>query len=437
MKKFILLSMFLTELLFFPANAASFDHSEPRLTHQRFCLSIDGGGLRGVVPATLLKGIEAESERPVSELFKAGITGTSTGALIALGLAARKNMAPDHADYNKPLFAAQDLVNFYFVHGNKIFGNETPQSCCGLCCMDESGITCLSALWNIITCCCCCYKCCGVCGPKYSNSYLKAQLELQFGDRRLSDVVVPVQVVAFDVTTNAPIYFSSHLTPNVRMVDAALASSAAPTYFAPHKFQVSPDDSTIYRCIDGGIYENNPVFSALRYAVELYRREYQGSSRFQEAEIKDFKVFSIGTGVVTQETISKYNHLSTAGKLGWAPEVIEMGMLGTSAAADHNMEMIFGRRQDGEHYYRLQINISKEEAEMDNPRVIESLSSKARQYVTTRRFLEIVNELKNSRLARQNNFFMVAPEALAEMMDVDEVQQREHSEVNEQDERTE
>lgn|GEM_PF-3608055 len=88
-------------------------------------------GWRGIFPATILAHIESALNRPISSIFKAGLTGTSTGALIALGLAARRNMQ-DPSDQT-PLFTAQGLVGFYKEHKSEIFNDH----CC-LGCQDST-----------------------------------------------------------------------------------------------------------------------------------------------------------------------------------------------------------------------------------------------------------------------------------------------------------
>lgn len=93
------------------ANDASIE-PEQELVHKRYCLSIDGGGLRGTFPATIIRQIECATDTCTSTLFKGGITGTSTGALIALGLAARKNLDTEDSDYNTPLLTGAELVDF-------------------------------------------------------------------------------------------------------------------------------------------------------------------------------------------------------------------------------------------------------------------------------------------------------------------------------------
>src|SRR3954463_2533024 len=76
-------------------------------------LALDGGGIRGVIPARALQRIEERMGRPISELFDM-VAGTSTGGILALGLTAP-------APGGGPRFAASDLLALYMEHGREIF----------------------------------------------------------------------------------------------------------------------------------------------------------------------------------------------------------------------------------------------------------------------------------------------------------------------------
>lgn len=380
---------------------------ESETTHNRYCLSIDGGGLRGAFPASVLEYMENETKKSVSALFKAGITGTSTGALLALGIAARKSINPQDSEYNTPLLPAKDLVDFYKVHAQGIFKCWTPDNCCHNFpdCSEGKAAWLKQTVWGMLTCfgCCgCCYNCGGLCGPQYSNSYLKNELRKTFENRTLKDVLVPVQIVTYDATGNTPLYLSSITHPDVSMVDAALASAAAPTYFPPYKFEIPGKKGVHYRCVDGGVFENTPILAALGFAVDVYKKKEEDKkkqdSRYEvkEADLRDFKIFSIGTGEA--QIVTNFSGLLRSGKLGWAPSVIQIAMNGTSKASDLNMRKLFGRRQDGRHYFRIHPILPERYAAMDDPEVVEYLCRASETEVKSDDFKEILDELRNPRI---------------------------------------
>ena len=365
--------VFLFAVSFFSSNFCF--ATDSGISTQRYCLSIDGGGLRGVFPAAVLQEIERKTGKSVHQMFPAGFTGTSTGSLIVLGLAARKNLTPkdpnhpddSEDDYNKPLFTAEKLVTLYKELAEEIFPSCSVANCCrnvkqmpvGLLC--KSGRIVLESydmLWLL----CLFRNCCGCCGPKYSNDFLREKLAYYFENRTLKDVLVPVQIVSFSINRNGgPIYFTNIDNPGVLMVDAALASSAAPTYFPPVSFK-DPTRDIVRHCIDGGIYENTPVFAALGYAIEQYR-EKTGENR----SLQDFYVLSIGTG--STQLVENPSIFKRFGLLGWASHVVDLSIFGTSSVADRNICRILGKKK----YRRIQASIDSFFKEMDDPSVVDPL----------------------------------------------------------------
>lgn len=387
---------------------------EQETNQNRYCLSIDGGGLRGAFPASVLEDMEHETNRSVSSMFKAGITGTSTGALLALGIAARKSTNPEDPEYTEPLLQAGNLVDFYKDHAQGIFKCWTPANCChNFPDCSEGKISCVKqTVWGMLTCfgCLgCCYNCWGICGPQYSNSYLKNELRKTFGDRTLKDVLVPVEIVAYDVTGNTPLYLSTLTHPDVLMVDAALASAAAPTYFPPYKFEIPGKKGVHYRCIDGGVFENTPILAALGFALDVYKnkqedkKQHDGRYSVQEADIRDFKIFSIGTGEAP--IVTNFSGLLKFGKLGWASSVIQIAMNGTSAASDLNMKRLLGRKN----YLRMHPILPERYSSMDDPDVVEYLCRISEDEVKSDDFKEILNELKNPRILAAQDVQQIAP----------------------------
>ncbi len=142
-------------------------------------------------------------------------------------------------------------MEFYYNESKDIFPNEESSCCC--------------PCWISFLSCLCCK---GICSSEYDNQYLSRRLKEIFGTRTLKDSLVPVQVVAFDLNRNAPVYFSSINTTDDLMYDAALATTAAPTFFPAHRFSIGKVD---YLCVDGGVFENNLVAAALMIGSRSFR----------------------------------------------------------------------------------------------------------------------------------------------------------------------
>ena len=163
----------------------------------RRILAIDGGGIRGLIPAVVCQKIEEWSKNRIHELFDL-IAGTSTGGILALGLASPPNGT-----------AAGGLADFYKSRGPEIFSNPR-------------------RLTSYLK------------GPKYDNARLKSALSEQFGELKLSQAKVDVHITGYDIGLRRPIYFTrsqarANTDDDFSMRDIAVATSAAPTYFKPAK----------------------------------------------------------------------------------------------------------------------------------------------------------------------------------------------------------
>ncbi|MEL6412994.1 MAG: patatin-like phospholipase family protein, partial [Bacteroidota bacterium] len=138
---------------------------------KKYVLSIDGGGVRGIVAARILQEIETRTGKRIHELFDL-IIGNSTGGILALGLA-----MPDPDKQEQSKYTAHDLVKFYQDNCAKIF----PQ---GLCYQ-------LMAGW-------------GLWAPKYSRASLDSILHHYMQETMLSETLVPVAVTSYSLNYAAP-----------------------------------------------------------------------------------------------------------------------------------------------------------------------------------------------------------------------------------------
>jgi patatin-like phospholipase/acyl hydrolase len=263
-------------------------------------LAIDGGGIRGIIPATVLAALERQAGRPASELFDL-IAGTSTGGIIALGVTAPR--AGGGARWS-----AAELVEMYVEHGPKIFSRSLLRK-----------IETLEGLRE----------------GKYSSDALDGVLAEKLGDARLSDALTDVLIPAYDIQTHDPFFFKSRVARADPSVDylmrtAARATAAAPTYFSPaHAIppRLRPGWPHDHALVDGGIYINNPAMSA--YAEVL--RDQPGA---------DVLLVSLGTGRLTGSI--SYREAHDWGLVDWARPLISVIMDGTSAAIDYQLEQLLG-----------------------------------------------------------------------------------------------
>ena len=192
-------------------------------------LSIDGGGIRGIIPATWLMKLEELCRRPTAELFDI-MVGTSTGGILALGLACPAGDGKAHS--------AEALRALYVDRGAEIFsGSPAPGT-------DSRA--------------------------RYSSGPLRRYLTGYFGERRLSAALKPVAVVTVDLAHFTGLLFSGgglNQGPlgDAPMALAALATSSAPTYFEPVPY--TDPDGTKRTLVDGGLAANDPAFVGLTIAL--------------------------------------------------------------------------------------------------------------------------------------------------------------------------
>lgn len=284
-------------------------------------LAIDGGGIRGMIPAAFLNRLEQQTGHPVSELFDY-VAGTSTGGILALGLGlARPNQA-------RP-YTAAELMSLYASQGGRIFS--------------RSLFHVVGALGNLN-------------GPKYPEVGVDAVLKTYFAGMRLRDARTNVMVPAYAIELRCPFFFRSWqaqakataLTHDFEAWQVARCTSAAPTYFPPQRAEAA--DGRKYALIDGGIYANNPALCAW---VEAH-------DRHPGAEVL---VVSLGTGI--ESKMVKFEDARRWGLAGWAPRLIDVIFEGVSDTVDVELSEMLntgGRRN----HFRFQTDLKGASQEMDD-----------------------------------------------------------------------
>jgi len=285
-------------------------------------LCLDGGGVRGLLSALILSNIEEHlnnidgSSIPLGKRFDF-ISGTSTGGLISLALATGRT--------------AKEIVNFYETWIPLIFSKQKRRG------YFRSAFT-----------------------SKYSSSVLKNALDDFFEDSTLKDVTTDVCIPSVALDSGKPkLYKSGYLNCNQgrldeKLVDIALSTSAAPSFFPAHSSKYSSN------LIDGGICANNPTMVALTDACQFERPSLRGN--FPPNSIigisqDKIRLLSIGTGV---QCAMPYNYtalrsivpkgLAESGWLFWGSvfPFMQISMESQSILVHHQAKFILGNS-----YYRI------------------------------------------------------------------------------------
>jgi len=287
-------------------------------------LSIDGGGIRGLIPALVLAELERRTGRAVSDCFDL-IAGTSTGGILALGLA-----APGQG--GRPRYAAQDLADFYRKEGARIF--------------DES-------LWRRLT------NPMGLRAAKYPSDGLEGVLAQYFGEARLKEALVEILVTAYDLEKRDAFFYRRRRARadaryDVPMRVAARATSAAPTYFEPLLVPWPGDRDVL---VDGGVFANNPALCA--YAEARQTLAQAGSPG------EDILLVSLGTGI--HATPYRYEDARGWGVAGWARPILDVIFDGVADTVDYQLRQLLPSGADGApRYLRFQTDLDAGLSEMDD-----------------------------------------------------------------------
>lgn len=219
-------------------------------------LSIDGGGIKGLIPAVVLDRIEQRVGRPIAECFDL-VAGTSTGGILAVALTRA-------ADGGAPMWSAKQLIELYETEGPRIF--------------DRSVFKAVESAF-------------GIEDEKYPRSNLEAALGRYLGDARLKDALTDLLIATYETEQRFPFFFKRRKARedpayDFAIADVAYATSAAPTYFEPLKLETS-DTVDWFSLIDGGVFAANPAMCAYAEA----RRHHSD---------RELMVVSLGTGELTR-----------------------------------------------------------------------------------------------------------------------------------------
>ncbi|XP_010547841.1 PREDICTED: patatin-like protein 2 [Tarenaya hassleriana] len=304
-------------------------------------LSIDGGGIRGIIPATILAFLEAEiqkldgEEARLADYFDV-IAGTSTGGLVTAMLTAPNKKG-------RPLFAGNEIKDFYLEHCPKIF----PQ--------DHFPFSSAKNLVKTLS------------GPKYDGKYLHQLVKEKLGDTRLNQTLTNVVIPTFDIKRLQPTIFSSYEVKNnslknATLADISISTSAAPTYLPAHYFQtkdVLTGKVRDFNLIDGGVAANNPAQVAIG---EVTKEITRGSTEFFPIKPNDygrFLVLSLGTGTAKAEEKFNAQECADWGMLSWlahdnSTPLIDAFTHASSDMVDFHLSAVFQALHSESNYLRIQ-----------------------------------------------------------------------------------
>lgn len=298
-------------------------------TNYRFrILSLDGGGIRGAFIASYLTQIEESLKIRLADYFDI-IAGTSTGGIIAAGLAMH--------------IPASQILAFYRNRGPEIFTRPKrpwPKGWSNWAkwafCAPIRAPYCFAAnrllrrasvdhdwLW----------------GSKYQSDSLRSAVDEVFKDAKIGEARTRLMIPSVDLTQGKPVIFKTPHLPlftrdrHYRFADAVMSTTAAPTYF-PHA-SIKPDSAYV----DGGIWANNPSMCAVAEAIRIH----QECSRDEDPKfnLQSIYLLSLGTGETPPPA---HSPTKGAGIVWWAPKLFNLVSNTQALGIDVQTRYVLGNR---------------------------------------------------------------------------------------------
>jgi patatin-like phospholipase/acyl hydrolase len=287
-------------------------------------LSIDGGGLRGIVPLLILKEIEKRTGKRIHELFDM-MVGTSTGGLIAACLTLRKEGS------SEPLYTIDELSKMYTEYGSTIFPIE-------------------GSIGKFFK------KANNLINPQFSDKGIDQVLKKFISEQRIKDAIRPIIVSTYDLNSNQAVFFKTSEAAennmvNARIYDICRATSAAPTYLPAYSFNYKGQMLT---GIDGGTFINNPTMAAIAEISKYGQAGFYKKADGSKVAFEDIAILSLGTGTYTG-SISQRQAVSW-GQLQWITCITDIMMRGVNQTTDYEAKEMLSNNQ----YLRLNISIGDE-----------------------------------------------------------------------------
>ena len=295
-------------------------------------LSLDGGGIRGIIPAqvlvTLEKKLQQASGKPglrVADCFDL-VAGTSTGGILAC-----LHLCPQANSPARPRYSAEEALNFYFERGPTIFERSIWES------IKTAG---------------------GVADEKYPAVGLETALHDYFQDTLLSQLVKPCLIPAYHITQRAEFFFTQHDAVGRHewdffVRDVGRATSAAPTFFECAR--AVSRTGIAHPLIDGGLFANNPALCAFAEA----RTQMPG-----RPQASQMAILSLGTGSI--DTPYYYDDVKHWGMVEWMRPALDMMLSSVTETVDYQMRQLYTGEGMEQQYLRIQPEIPPSLADIDN-----------------------------------------------------------------------
>ncbi|MEG5040280.1 MULTISPECIES: patatin-like phospholipase family protein [unclassified Microcoleus] len=297
-------------------------------------LSIDGGGIRGIIPAQILVSVESKLQQKsgnpdakIADYFDL-IAGTSAGGILTCIY-----LCPDAENPTRPRWSAEDAVNFSIKSGRDVFK---------------------SSLWQKLR------SIDGLIDEKYPGERLEQFFLENFRDCRLSELLKPCLISSYDIERRKAHFFDQidakqYPAEDYFIRDIARATSAAPSYFELPKIRSLTNE--FYALIDGGVFANNPALCAYAEVRNKFRIPDARPDKGPTAQ--DMVILSLGTGQAQKKF--PYEEAKDWGKVEWVEPLINIMMTGVAETVNYQMVQIYDAIERPNQYLRINPDLSREQ----------------------------------------------------------------------------
>lgn len=292
-------------------------------------LSIDGGGLRGLMPAQVLIYVEqrlqhitGNSQARIVDYFDL-IAGTSVGGILTC-----LYLCPGSKHSNRPQLSAQEVSDFFYQKADQIFAKS---------------------FWHNLL------NLGGFLNEKYSHRSLENLNKEFFGRLRVSELLKPCLITAYEIERRKTHFFTQHdarmdARQDFLVRDVIRSTTAAPTFFEAAQIKSIKND--IHTFVDGGVFANNPSLCAYAEVRHKFNRYFNIDERYESGPTaRNIVILSLGTGEVKRGY--PFSRAKDWGKLEWLIPLFDIIMTGVAETVDYQIQQIYDAVQRHDQYLRI------------------------------------------------------------------------------------
>lgn len=289
----------------------------------KIILAIDGGGIRGVVPAAILDYLEKKiNELQNDNRIKIGslidlVGGTSTGSIVSSMM-----LLPSEKLPKKPKYTMAEISQMYINMGPNVFKTHFWHN--------------VKTIWGLF-------------GPKFPASNIDVPLLQMMGHTKMKDLVKPCLFNGYDIDKRRVNIYTNNddgkKYAEYYVRDIIRGSTSIPAYFPPAYFKEGIDVNTI---VDGGVFANNPSMVSYIEAIKTLISD----KKVKKLNPHNMVVISLGTGKSNKKKFP-YNKAKRFGVVKWFFPILDILLSGSSDVVDYEMDKLFMAYGKPENYIRI------------------------------------------------------------------------------------